>query len=355
MNMCLEKVESSDLPRLYRLVSMSSAEPVGEDAAAVKCALGRHGINQRGWRLLLNYAEPLLSGLPEPGDLDRVAVRHAFLSLVDFIRLVQQCETDFPPPSRFAKAWIRQEVPHRPNRSPHLILHIFRQAWSHYLSRDLAGADTGPLIDRELPLVLRWASDVYRVDVLNPSRPSWQGLVRRAEDWWRRCVHRLHLDVWQTVLNKELLHDGLHVVELLSPGAIEDEARAMRHCIDGYIDDCIDGNYRVFSIQFRKTGERVATLGIGFFEDRWMLDDLKGPENSEVNGAVRSLATWVLCFANAGLARQLELFSACPAPTVLPDPAEPEVLTLEYEYQFVFLPSRFRGPDRGLRGQCKPI
>ena len=333
---------------------MSSVEPVDEDAGAVKCALGRHGINQRGWRLLLNYAEPLMSGLPVSCDIDRVAARRTLLSLVDFIRLVQQCETDFPPPSGFAIAWMRQEVPRRPNRSPHLTLHIFRQAWSQYLRLDLAGADTGALTDRDLPLVLKWASDVYRVDVLNPSRPSWQSLVRRAEDWRRRCVHSLHLDVWQTVLDTELLHDGLHVLELLSPGAIEDEARAMRHCIDGYVDDCLDGIYRVFSIQFRKTGERVATLGIGFFEDRWMLDDLKGPENSEVNGAVRSLATWVLCFANADIHRQLELFSSCPAPTVPPEPQEPIGLAWEYVYQYIYLPSRFRGPDSGLRALCKP-
>ena len=76
----------------------------------------------------------------------------------------------------------------------------------------------------------------------------------------------------------------------LSTAAVEDEARCMRHCVDMFIPDCECGDYRVFSVQVIRTGERVATVGMINDDRVWIIDDIRGQDNEDVDEMVWALA-----------------------------------------------------------------
>lgn len=66
---------------------------------------------------------------------------------------------------------------------------------------------------------------------------------------------------------------------LLSTGqAMQEEGKAMHHCLSTYTGSCIKGAYAAYSILNAK-GKRVATFGLRWDQNYWCSDQVKGPCN----------------------------------------------------------------------------
>lgn len=91
---------------------------------------------------------------------------------------------------------------------------------------------------------------------------------------------------------------GLVAVELLSPEALEEEGRAMGHCLRGrswtgvFLEE-----ERFFSLRDGE-GQRVATLRLGWDGEAWQVTELRGPKNAGVTEEVNTFAEEVAEAAN---------------------------------------------------------
>lgn len=83
---------------------------------------------------------------------------------------------------------------------------------------------------------------------------------------------------------------GLVAVELLSPEALEEEGRAMGHCLRGESwTGVFLGEERFFSLRDRE-GQRVATLSLWRAAGGWRVREVRGPGNAEVSLEVKAFA-----------------------------------------------------------------
>lgn len=83
----------------------------------------------------------------------------------------------------------------------------------------------------------------------------------------------------------------LHVVPLLSPRSLVDEARAMRNCADKYLEDCEKEDSILLSLRNPQDGKRAALMGLMRTPedpDRWELEQIAGPCNRKVAPSTRA-------------------------------------------------------------------
>ena len=85
---------------------------------------------------------------------------------------------------------------------------------------------------------------------------------------------------WKCKLPETLVGEYL-IIPLTSAKLLKSEGYMMNNCCRDYISQCMELKYCLFSIR-RRTGERLATLGLAYNEDYWRLDQCFGPSNTEV-------------------------------------------------------------------------
>ena len=85
---------------------------------------------------------------------------------------------------------------------------------------------------------------------------------------------------WKCKLDETLIGEYL-ITPLTSTRMLKSEGYWMNNCIRDYTRQCEALQYCIFSIR-RRTGERLATLGLANDRESWVLDQCYGPSNSEV-------------------------------------------------------------------------
>ena len=56
----------------------------------------------------------------------------------------------------------------------------------------------------------------------------------------------------------------------------------MHHCVVTYIESCIEGKTRIFSVRLAGNGQRFATAELSRISGEWKLVQLKGKSNLEL-------------------------------------------------------------------------
>ena len=85
---------------------------------------------------------------------------------------------------------------------------------------------------------------------------------------------------WQCKLTETLIGEYL-ITPLTSARMLKSEGYWMNNCSRDYTRQCEDFEYCIFSIR-KRTGERLATLGITNDQGSWSFDQCYGPSNAEV-------------------------------------------------------------------------
>jgi len=122
--------------------------------------------------------------------------------------------------------------------------------------------------------------------------------VEKASENWHRRVGRgeiLDFDIteypsWnfiaadrQTELNGIFPAESPYrIIPLTSPQQLADESHEMHHCVVYYIDSCIGGETRIFSVLHVSNNKPVATAELSKHNGKWNLVQLKGKCNEEL-------------------------------------------------------------------------
>ena len=72
------------------------------------------------------------------------------------------------------------------------------------------------------------------------------------------------------------------LIPLITPHQLLEESLSMHHCVVTYLDDCISGNVRVFSVRASTSNERIATVELANRSGLWKVAQLKGKHNQEL-------------------------------------------------------------------------
>jgi len=155
------------------------------------------------------------------------------------------------------------------------------------------------LVD-ELPVlepVLDWFLATKPAFDKNQQKQGWPYLEKQSAVWHGQNPARNLYDViasdnlsWDCIL-AEYLAQGFKVfpasghykiVPLTTARLLFDESDAMHHCVFTYVEYCMDGSTRIFSVRLAQSNKRFATAELNRSVGGWKLIQLKGKSNREL-------------------------------------------------------------------------
>jgi hypothetical protein len=147
---------------------------------------------------------------------------------------------------------------------------------------------------RSLALVGDWFLATAPVIDKGRAKRGWKYLEKMAEEWHLRtisgdfswaldfpdwkCMLASNLTGWNTFLQPDF---PLQLVPLTTPALLVEESDAMDHCVASYVDECVRGIIRIFSVRDSATEKRIATAELIRSNGQWQLGQLKGKCNHE--------------------------------------------------------------------------
>ena len=277
-------ISHRDLPKWIGL----RQQPDGHyDLGQIKAELAGRKINSRGWRLYLDYGDVLFSPLRGPW-IGQSANSNLIFALI-WLRLLQSCEMDVPPPPELACSLRDWDFPG--NGLGHTPPHFLRAAWKACLAAAFAGAHLETFVRQEIVPVARWffGSGAFREIDPGQLKAGWNTICRLFDDWcWEKNPWHGR-DEWHPFIRFVEWGD-CRVLALASEAALAAESRAMNHCIESYADLCRHGEVRAYSVRDRRSGKRLATATmqreVSGQVERWCVGDVKGARNETVAGAI---------------------------------------------------------------------
>jgi hypothetical protein len=139
----------------------------------------------------------------------------------------------------------------------------------------------------------------------NQIKQGWAYLEKSSAKWHQR--YRFYEDVEEFVLGypgwncavadrpeEWLSHvqngHPYKLIPLTTAQELLEESRAMHHCVVGYVDDCVEGLARVFSVRDSISNQRIATAELSSRSGLWELKQLKGMRNIELMQRTRIMS-----------------------------------------------------------------
>jgi hypothetical protein len=275
-----------DSASLFRLVGLALIEKRLQDpdapVASTQRALRRAcGISDAGWRLACHAGPRLFDAI-----MNRAASNRLFDACVEMLRLVEQTNLAVPPRALLHALFLQYALPGSDKV-------LFRVAWCDLpawflrnavrAARDcLTARELEDFIDGEFLPAIEWATEVQPRPDANQIRAGWSWIVRACHTWfndpaaqWAGSEVRWPCPVGMVPI------EGYNAFALASAVDMVEEGRVMAHCIARYIEHCMRGEARVFSLRDAFTGERAATAMIRrVAEGEWELVDVRGRRNA---------------------------------------------------------------------------
>lgn len=149
----------------------------------------------------------------------------------------------------------------------------------------------------ELDAVLDWFLANKPVFDCNQIKRGWAYINNASEDWhnraenyeifemfiseypsWNCIAADLHAE-WSKIIPPE---NPYKIVPLTTPKKLLAESKSMHHCVVTYIESCVSGETRIFSVLDANYNNRVATAELSNQYGQWNLVQLKGKRNEEL-------------------------------------------------------------------------
>jgi hypothetical protein len=145
--------------------------------------------------------------------------------------------------------------------------------------------------------VLDWFIATKPVLDKNQTKRGWNWLEKSSEEWHQ--IEELYgfseeqikeYPSWRCALTERnqlrlsVIPPGnpYRVLPLTTPRQLLEESKMMHHCVVTYLDDCIRGYVRIFSVRLRSNDARVATVELANRTGQWRVTQLKGKYNQEL-------------------------------------------------------------------------
>ncbi|MEQ1622891.1 MAG: hypothetical protein ABL919_15945 [Methylococcales bacterium] len=284
----------SDAPNLLWLYSIAIEEniltKVGTNPILdLKKYLLDNGGTQRAWRILANAKQR---------DFDVVInSNRRWYYLLEYLQLHERLDRSQVISPRLATLFDNPiwSLPCNNN------LIIYRGAefqptvFNKFIDETLRIHNSADFAEKETTSVLTWLAQTKAKFDANQQRQPWAWFAKKASEWFAEqlAFDQLNSLSWECGL-RESEFSGYLFTPLTSAWLVRIEAVKQRHCVDQYIDRCLEGTYRVFSVQHIKN-KTAYTLGLSLCDEyEWEIDQLKGFANRT---AADSL--WQLCQAVA--------------------------------------------------------
>ncbi len=249
---------------------------------AIKTILTQHGVNARGWRLYLDYGDALFAPLAAHWFKRHGKGREGAVA-THWLRLLQSCEMDVLPPPELVASMSQWQVPgNQLDAVPPLFL---RAAWKSCAAAQYSVDGIDAFIKAELIPIAQWffGSGTYKAADAGRLKSGWESLKRLRRESVTVEARKLGPDEWPPILRK--FESGAYrMLALTNESQLVEEGEQMDHCVGTFGDHCRFETLRIFSVQYKKTGLRVATLAIKETQPgAWIVDQIKGPGNSDVD------------------------------------------------------------------------
>lgn len=253
-----------------------------QDQGVVKHQLAALGVNSRGWRLYADYGYAMFVPLGQRWcDLACQDVRGD--NEVAWLKILQACEMDVLPPPQLVQSMAQWRIPgDQLDVVPPLFL---RLAWKACVAAQYQAVGLDVFIEEELNPLAQWffISGAHRTVDPSQLKAGWNCLLRLRREYVGELARKLGADDWPPVMRG--YESGAFTMSALSYAhQLVDEGDAMEHCVGEYAERCRFEPLRIFSVRYKKTGQRVATLSlIETAPGVWDFDQLKGPKNADVD------------------------------------------------------------------------
>ncbi|MFM2666608.1 PcfJ domain-containing protein [Vibrio mediterranei] len=157
--------------------------------------------------------------------------------------------------------------------------------------------------------VLGW---IASEQVVLHKNQTWHSLVQQHERWIARLnaenqaqaeAQKEMLDAmtW-TPCERECSLPEVEIEEVISGHRLRREGREMEHCVFSYLEDCVQGRYRVFSLK-RGEGQDEERATLGLYQDAitWQCqyDQLRGAQNQMSSRDMKQVAKQLIQQINA--------------------------------------------------------
>lgn len=271
--------------RIVAADAFASVEP--QPVAALKALLDAARIEPGAWRRLCRWGLASFASLGA-AFLDPVAVaRYANFLLhlgleappADLAAAVLAMARYRAPPSAFLDL----------ERQPMWFMRAYAEALEE-------GVTTAQLValPHEVRCCLDWLIDASPRPDANQQHAGWPWILARARE--HRKARELAAAVPWSVPMGEMRIDDWRVVPLRNPAEVVAEAKAMRNCLEDYVDDFGSGNFAVYSIRDGRSGKPLACFSVGRESPRhaWEVEQVAGPGNAEPTEELYAVAAVAL-------------------------------------------------------------
>lgn len=284
---------------MFQLGVVPGRDPTRECVKWLHC----HGVNKRSYLLLVR-----LSDRPFREVLRRFHVSQVLDALALALWLSESGHASTVPlPSfyratfdQFASTMTAAKIRERFEQVPKRVFHEAQARLAATKDRDAwraAALDYRGILD--------WWQDSNPIQHAHASWERWRVLAEEAA-----ARDRMAMDcvTWPCAI-EELRTPEAEVLALVSPLALFDEGRALRHCVYTYVGMCRDDRVRLFSARMWHQGRlERATIGLSCEPHGWRIWDIRGYCNRRMGGHWISLARQVAAaYQRKGASPQLPL------------------------------------------------
>jgi hypothetical protein len=217
----------------------------------------------------------------------------------------------------------------------------------------LSQADVTDAFIENFMLVCRWAVEEYPQLDRQQRKAGWPWVLKQAREWDKKKIYlACHADAEWVCPVPMIEYEQYVIYALGNAEVLVDEALAMRHCAEDYIEAIEDGEYRLFSVRKRKTMEAVATLSLSFNPPVglfWLVHQIKGFANQPLEPQLYELGLHIMRLHNAPLLALERRTRRCDSEDF------DENIYQAVKPHFEVLVSTFRGCEKNRTWLCREL
>jgi len=276
----------------------------GEDIGALRAHCFKRGMTPAGWRFLCRFGAWAFEGMlkPDPG---------AEVSLETLIAWVQWQAADGlqqPLPAAYAETLLASgAMSWHPDQYAVVVvdprLAGIAEAHAPGLNRNgPQGEGREPIDMDEWENVLEWWAEARPELDRNQWQAGWPAIRRLYQRWFTQAMN----EPWDCPLGTATL-DGWRVRPLVCGRDLVAEGERMRHCSASYLNKCLEGTSRFFTVEEPDSGKPVATFDLELRDKRWEVGQVRGKCNARPDPGMWLIATFTCNSYNRATAGSSEM------------------------------------------------